>query len=122
MFGFLECSECKQRIEAPHCPTIHNELTEVWKIEDEVIKKSLERSKHEGIDKDARLKDPGDPYFNDLQKYALFKLAYYQCFKCKCAYFGGMKDCLRAQQEGQEYKPEELVCSKCAAVSVGAGI
>lgn len=52
----------------------------------------------------------------------MYKLAYYQCFKCKKAYFGGMKDCIAAQQEGQQYKPEELVCSGCSAVDVGAGI
>lgn len=100
VFNFLECPECKQRIEAPHCPSINNELVEVHKIEEEVFKKSLERSKFEGIDKDKRLNDANDPYYGNLQAYAIYKLAYYQCFKCKCAYFGGMKDCLRAQQEG----------------------
>ena len=32
-----------------------------------------------------------------------------------------MKDCEGGQEAGA-YKPEELVCGKCAAVSVGAGI
>ncbi len=122
VFNFLHCSECKARIEAPQCIQIHNELKEAWKIEEEVRKKALERSKHEGIDKNPELQDRNSIYFNDLQNYSMFKLAYYQCFKCKCAYFGGLKDCLRAQQEGQEYKPEELVCSKCSASQVGAGV
>ena len=52
----------------------------------------------------------------------MYKLAYYQCFKCKSPYFGGLKDCIQAQQEGQEYKKEDLVCGKCVAVSIGAGI
>jgi E3 ubiquitin-protein ligase MYCBP2 len=59
-----------------------------------MIKKSIERGKFEGLDKDPRLKE--EPYNGSLEKYALFKLAYYQCFKCKVPYFGGMKDCLRA--------------------------
>jgi len=46
----------------------------------EVKKKALERAKFEGIDKDDRLKIKGDFYFNNLQSYAMFKLAYYQCF------------------------------------------
>jgi E3 ubiquitin-protein ligase MYCBP2 len=87
-----------------------------------VVKKAVERAKYENLDKDPRLKDPADAYFNNLQKYAMYKLAYYQCFKCKSPYFGGMKDCIQAQQEGQQYKVEELVCGKCAAVSVGAGV
>jgi hypothetical protein len=33
-----------------------------------------------------------------------------------------MKDCEAANQERAEFKPEELVCGKCAAVSVGAGV
>ena len=100
VFNFLDCPECKQRIEAPHCPALHSELTEAWKIEEEVIKKSVERAKFEGLDKEPRLKLAGDIYYNNIQGYALYKLAYYQCFKCKVPYFGGMKDCLAAQQEG----------------------
>jgi E3 ubiquitin-protein ligase MYCBP2 len=100
VFGFLDCTECKSKIEAPHCPALHQELSECFKIEVEVIKKSIERAKFEGIDKDPRLNDKADPYYNNVQKWALFKLAYYQCFKCKTAYFGGMKDCIRAQEEG----------------------
>jgi E3 ubiquitin-protein ligase MYCBP2 len=107
-------------LEAPHCPQVHNEIVESKKIEDDVIKKALERAKHEGLDKEARLNIPGDPYYQNLQKWAMYKCAYYQCFKCKTAYFGGMKDCIQAQQEGQVYKPEELVCSKCSADALGA--
>jgi E3 ubiquitin-protein ligase MYCBP2 len=69
---------------------------EASKIEDEVIKKAVERGKYEGLEKDKRLEDPNDPYYHNLQKYAMYKLAYYQCFKCKQAYFGGMKDCIAA--------------------------
>lgn len=42
-------------------------------------------------------------------------LSYYECFKCKQPYFGGMKDCERQNEEVKEYKPDELVCGKCAA-------
>jgi E3 ubiquitin-protein ligase MYCBP2 len=59
-----------------------------------VVKKAVERGKYEGLEKDPRLSDPNDPYFNNLQKFAMYKLAYYQCFKCKNPYFGGMKDCI----------------------------
>lgn len=57
------------------------------------MKKVLERAKYEGIDKHDRLKKPGDKFYNDLKAYAIYKLSYYQCFKCKAPYFGGMKDC-----------------------------
>jgi hypothetical protein len=59
-------------------------------IEDDVKKKALDRAKHEEIDKHPFLKDPTNRFFQDLQKLAMFKLTYYQCFKCKSPYFGGM--------------------------------
>jgi Ring finger domain len=96
VFGFLDCPACKQRIEAPHCPELQAELAISLTIEKDVSTKALERAKHEGIDKDPRLSDQNDPYYQNLQKWALFKLAYYQCFKCKGPYFGGLKDCVRA--------------------------
>ena len=59
---------------------------------------SIERAKYEGIDKDPRLSDPADDrFYNNLQAWALFKLAYYPCYKCGVPYFGGMKDCIAAQ-------------------------
>jgi hypothetical protein len=35
-------------------------------IEEEIMKKSLERAKHEDLDKHARLKDPNFIYYNNL--------------------------------------------------------
>lgn len=69
---------------------------EINAFEIEVQKKALQRIKFEGLDKDPRLNDPADDFYNNLQKWAMFKLAYYQCFKCKDSYFGGKKDCIRA--------------------------
>jgi hypothetical protein len=96
-------------------------MKEAEKMEEEVLRKSLERAKFEGIDKHERLKDPNDRFYNNLRAYSIYKLSYYMCFKCRSPYFGGMKDC-EAGQEAGDYKPEDLVCGKCAAVSVGAGV
>jgi len=80
----------------------------------------VQRAKFEGIDKHERLRDPNDRFYNNLQAYAIFKLSYYMCYKCKQPYFGGMKDCGNAQDDGN-FKPEELVCGKCAVQVVGLG-
>lgn len=93
MFSYLECPECKQRISAPHCESLSAELAESQRIEDDVLKKVVERAKYEGIDKHERLKDPNDRFFNNLRSYAIYKLSYYMCHSCKLPYFGGMKDC-----------------------------
>ena len=81
---------------APHCKQINDELSAICLIKTDVEKMALERAKYEAIDKDPRLSTAGDRFHNNLQAWAMFKLAYYQCFKCKKPYFGGMKDCIRA--------------------------
>ena len=40
-------------------------------------KKALERAKFEDLDKDPRLKKPGDAFFGDLAGYAMKRLSYY---------------------------------------------
>lgn len=59
--------------------------------------KAFERAKFEGLDKHKCLEDPTYKYFGKLQDYAVYKCAYYQCYKCKSPYFGGMKDCIQEQ-------------------------
>jgi hypothetical protein len=52
-------------------------MNEINTFELEVQKKALLRVKHEDLDKDPRLKDPNDEFYNNLQKWSMFKLAYY---------------------------------------------
>lgn len=90
VFQFLNCPQCKSiKIDAPHCPPIFKLTSEIGAFQEEVQKKALLRIKFEDLDKDPRLQDPNDDFYNNLQAWAMFKLAYYQCFKCKEAYFGG---------------------------------
>ena len=52
----------------------------------------------------------------------MFKCAFYMCFKCKNPYFGGMNDCGDDAARAGEYRKEDLVCPKCSAEMVGAGV
>jgi len=115
--SMFQSSECYHMY---HLPCFRDQVTAALAVKADVEKKALQRSKFENIDKDPRLSDPGDRFYNNLPAWSMFKLAYYMCFKCKKPYFGGMKDCLAAQQEKADFKPEELVCGTCAAVAVGA--
>jgi hypothetical protein len=58
-------------------------MIEAERYEEDLRKKAIERGKHEGLDKHERLKKPDDPFYNKFQDFCLFKLAYYECFKCK---------------------------------------
>ena len=108
-FLFKTCPSCKQEIVAPHHPEINDMLEEVSKMEEDIKSKALERAKHEGLDKDERLKKPGDAYFNNLEAYAMARLSYYTCYECKKPYFGGLKDCGNLLEAEANFKEEELV-------------
>lgn len=116
-FNFLDCSQCKRRIRAAYCHELSEQLVELEAAETDIKKKAIERAKHEGIDKHERLKNPADRFYGKLEEYAQQKLSYYECYKCKKPYFGGMKDCDAANEEAKEggFDPKELVCGKCAS-------
>lgn len=120
-FDFMNCSHCKQLMEFPNPhPDISNHFNWNLKKKAQTEKLALVRAKHEGIDKDERLNNPDDDnFYNNLQQLAMYKLAYYLCYKCKNPYFGGKKDC--ANVEEQKFDEKELVCGKCAADALGVG-
>ena len=64
-------------------------MEENIKIYEDVKTKSLARLKHEDRDKDPRLSNPSDAYYNKPTEYAIAIYSYYMCFKCKDPYFGG---------------------------------
>jgi Ring finger domain len=120
VFFFCECPLCKKWISCLTHKEISDEMAIVNKIYDDIKSKSLQRLKFEDLDKDPRLKDPKDKYFQKPLDYALARLSYYQCFKCKLPYFGGLKSCENLNEQ-KEYKPEELVCGKCSAGDIKGG-
>mgnify|MGYP001314628556 CR=1 FL=1 len=46
------------------------------------------------------------------------RYAYYVCFKCGKAYFGGEARCDLGAGAGDAFNPEELVCGGCSDVSI----
>ena len=79
----MNCPSCKQPMELDHCGPLRPALAAVKAIRDVVEAKAVERAKFEGLDKDPRLKNPADHYYGKLKDFALFKMSYYMCFKCK---------------------------------------
>ena len=73
---------------------------------EEIKKKSLERLKYENMEKDPRLLNPKDPFYQKPVEYAIAIFSYYQCYKCKKPYFGGKKSCellLQEENQAKEY-------------------
>lgn len=77
VFNYLDCPECKKQISCPSNPKISAALKKELKLKEVVLKKAMERAKFEDLHKEPRLKKPGDPFFNDLQGYAMKRLSYY---------------------------------------------
>lgn len=77
IFNYLDCPECKARIDVPHCKPINDLMRKESKFEDVVVKKAIERAKFEDLHKHERVNKPGDRFYNDLKGFALYKLSYY---------------------------------------------
>ena len=59
----------------------------------------------------------GARFYNDPTSFALERYAYYVCYKCGKAYYGGEAQCDADAGQGDDYNPEELVCGGCSDVS-----
>ena len=119
-FEFIKCPSCKTTMSCFN-NSLMDLINDALKLESKINEMALQRGKHEGIDKDDRLKDP--PYNGDLASYSVARLSYYMWFKCKKPYFGGLKSCENNQNQNiEKFKPEELVWAACSADSAGGGI
>ena len=92
-FGYLDCPACGLEMNCNYVPELDKILKEAKDLKMAVKKRAVERLKIEGLDKDERLANPEDAFFNRPEEYAMHKLAYYECFTCKGPFFGGLRDC-----------------------------
>jgi len=113
-FGFLNCPLCKKQIKHPQ---LDKYTRKYYNLFHQIQKDAIDRVKIEGLDNDQRLRDKSGPYYNNLPKYAMDRLAFYLCAKCKKPYFGGMKQCEDAgmDEQSEEYNKNHLICGSCAA-------
>lgn len=51
----------------------------------------------------------------DMVAYAMDRYAYYVCYKCQKAYYGGEARC--DAELGDNFNPQELVCGGCSDVA-----
>ena len=58
-------------------------------------------------------------FSGDPAGFAVDRYAYYVCFKCGKAYYGGEAQCDAdvGRANPEDYNPEELVCGGCSDVS-----
>ena len=75
------------------------------------------RLEYEGLSKCEAVSTEGARWYNDPAGFAMERYAYYVCFKCGKAYFGGEARCDLDAGAGDAFNPEELVCGGCSDVS-----
>ncbi|XP_065222944.1 E3 ubiquitin-protein ligase MYCBP2 isoform X3 [Planococcus citri] len=102
-FNFQQCPICKRSIFHDSVKTL---LSPIWDLMKDVRKKALMRLEYEGC--------PSN--YEDPAAYAMEKYAYYVCFKCKKAYYGGEARC-EAEVDNSDFNPEELICGGCSDIS-----
>ncbi|RZF32318.1 hypothetical protein LSTR_LSTR001782 [Laodelphax striatellus] len=103
-FSFSQCPICKAPIEHPVLSSLLAPIRQLW---EDVRRKAVMRLEYEGLDQ------PGRP---DPASYAMDRYAYYVCFKCGKAYYGGEARC-DLELGGTDFDPSELVCGACSDVS-----
>ncbi|XP_063987126.1 E3 ubiquitin-protein ligase MYCBP2 isoform X2 [Diachasmimorpha longicaudata] len=112
-FGFSLCPICKISMEHP---TLTENLTSIKELYTDVRRKALMRLEYEGLHKADAVTAPGGRYYQDPAAYAMDRYAYYVCYKCQKAYYGGEARC-DAQLGGESFDPTELVCGGCSDVA-----
>ncbi|XP_041356631.1 E3 ubiquitin-protein ligase MYCBP2-like isoform X3 [Gigantopelta aegis] len=112
-FGFSLCPICKDHIEHP---VLRELLQPILELYENVRRKALMRLEYEGLKKAEAIETPGARFYHDPSGYAMERYAYYVCFKCFKAYYGGEARC-DEQAGADNYDPKELVCGACSDVS-----
>jgi len=112
-FGFRNCPICKTKVAHPSLKPVLDPIDTLY---EDVKKKALMRLEYEGLSKSDAVMAKGARFHNDPTGFAIERYAYYVCFKCNKAYFGGEAQC-DANVESDDYNPEELVCGGCSDVS-----
>uniref|UniRef100_A0A8C5P7M6 E3 ubiquitin-protein ligase MYCBP2 n=1 Tax=Leptobrachium leishanense TaxID=445787 RepID=A0A8C5P7M6_9ANUR len=113
-FGFMSCPICKNKI---NHSVLRDLLDPIKELYEDVRRKALMRLEYEGLHKSDAITTPGVRFYNDPASYAMNRYAYYVCYKCKKAYFGGEARCDAEAGQGDDYDPRELICGACSDVS-----
>ena len=94
-------------------------LTPIRALYDDVKRKASMRLEYEGLHKAAAmtLERNATRIKHDAAAFAMERYAYYVCFKCGKAYYGGEARCEEQAGNVDDYDPAELVCGACSDVS-----
>lgn len=125
-FNHIRCY-CKKIIGIDNVPELCGILNEQITLYNSIRDMAMKRLKFEGLDKDKRLTDPNSTWYGKNEEFAMKRLVYYMCFKCKKPYFAGRRECgndpgMDNNDPKKKFDPKDCVCGKCANLSGIAGV
>ncbi|KAL0240846.1 hypothetical protein GEMRC1_006082 [Eukaryota sp. GEM-RC1] len=112
-FSFAHCPLCKTLINVDH-PELANHVSNTKALMDDVQDKAHRRLNFENRQLDDDVTNPASEFYQKPLEYSLSLYMYFECFKCKSPYFGGLKEC-NVDLPG-ELSREDLVCPPCSGV------
>ncbi|KAF4109316.1 hypothetical protein G5714_010389 [Onychostoma macrolepis] len=101
-FGFMSCPICKNKINHSVLKDLLDPIKELY---EDVRRKALMRLEYEGLHKSEAITMSGARFYNNPAGFAMNRYAYYVCYKCKKAYFGGEARCDAEAGQGDDYDP-----------------
>ncbi|EFX83071.1 hypothetical protein DAPPUDRAFT_48552 [Daphnia pulex] len=119
-FSFSRCPICKAELRNEFLDDLSIPIRELF---EDVKRKALMRLEYEGLHQTEAISLPGNPFFQNAEGYAMERYAYYVCFRCNKAYYGGEARCEEGLAVegvgggGDSFNPSELVCGGCSDVS-----
>ncbi|XP_046440285.1 E3 ubiquitin-protein ligase MYCBP2-like isoform X2 [Daphnia pulex] len=119
-FSFSRCPICKAELRNEFLDDL---LIPIRELFEDVKRKALMRLEYEGLHQTEAISLPGNRFFQDAEGYAMERYAYYVCFRCNKAYYGGEARCEEGLAVegvgggGDSFNPSELVCGGCSDVS-----
>ncbi|KAG0414124.1 hypothetical protein HPB47_008717, partial [Ixodes persulcatus] len=113
-FSFSLCPICKAPMEHG---VLRDLLEPIRALFEDVQRKALMRLEYEGLHRAEAITAPGARFHGDPAGFAMERYAYYVCFKCKKAYYGGEVRCDVEAGPVDDYDPAELVCGACSDIS-----
>jgi len=133
-FGFLSCPQCGgseqgrswwsgEAATMSH-PALAPALQGPLALRAEVSRRARQRMHAEGRARAAPELQPGGSFEGRPGEFAMRTFKFYECSRCSKPYFGGERACeaggAAEDQEGRDFKREDLVCGACSAGARGA--
>lgn len=110
-FSFILCPICKAPIKHDYLET---SMKPILDLMEDVKRKAVTRLTFENLHQHEDITRPTGRFYRNPEGYAMERYHYYQCFKCKKAYFGGSVECLGEADGDDKHDPKDLICGGCS--------